>query len=344
MYSYDEDKLVLVTDGEPNLDIDDEVTLAHEYVHCFQYDAFDFKRLGKLEEKEDKNKANTEYSTAIEALMEGDATISSISYAGAKLGEQGFTDWINSAKEASSGDKEDSYPPFLERSFSFPYDQGADFALYLWQKGGWEELNKAYDNPPSTTEQVLHPEKYLAGEEAEDLKLPDLSDDLGKGWEQLDDDVFGEFDVYNYLLTILGDEGTCQRRRCRLGWRPHHPLLRQGLYRSRAGAHRPDVGHPRRRSPVLRSVPGFAPPGPWSGCRSRIAAWRGQAVGLGRRRRAHLHGAGQEGLHACRRHRPRGPGRGGRGHEPPFAGLDADASLTPASCASSLRLPSARLL
>ena len=216
MYSYDEDKLVLVTDGEPNLDIDDEVTLAHEYVHCFQYDAFDFKRLDKLEEKEDKNKANTEYSTAIEALMEGDATISSISYAGAKLGEQGFTDWINSVKEASSGDEEDSYPPFLERSFSFPYDQGADFALYLWQKGGWEELNKAYDNPPSTTEQVLHPEKYLEGEKAEDLKLPDLSDDLGKDWEQLDDDVFGEFDVYNYLLTILGDEELASRAAA--GW------------------------------------------------------------------------------------------------------------------------------
>jgi len=204
MYSYDEDKLVLVTDGEPNLDIDDEVTLAHEYVHCFQDAAFDFKRLGKLEEKEDKNKANTEYSTTIEALMEGDATISSISYAGANLGEEGFYDWINSAGEASSGDKEDSYPPFLERSFSFPYDQGADFALYLWQKGGWEELNKAYDNPPSTTEQVLHPEKYLAGEEAEDLKLPDLSDDLGEDWEQLSDDVFGEFDVYNWILTLQG--------------------------------------------------------------------------------------------------------------------------------------------
>jgi len=207
MYSNEEDKLVLVTDGELNLDIDDELILAHEYVHCFQYDAFDLKRLEKLEEKEDKSKANTEYSTAIEALMEGDATIISISYAGAKLGEQGFTDWINSVKEDSSGDKEDSYPPFLERSFSFPYDQGADFALYLWQKGGWEELNKAYDNPPSTTEQILHPEKYLEGEKAEDLKLPDLSDDLGKGWEQLDDDVFGEFDVYNYLLTLLGDEG-----------------------------------------------------------------------------------------------------------------------------------------
>jgi len=207
MYSYDEDELILVTDGATDLDIDDEVTLAHEYVHCFQYDAFDLKRLEKLEEKEDKKKANTDYSTTIEALLEGDATISSISYAGAKLGEQGFTDWINSAKEASSGDKEDGYPPFLERSFSFPYDQGADFALYLWQKGGWEELNKAYDNPPSTTEQILHPEKYLDGEKAEDLKLPDLSDDLGKGWEQLDDDVFGEFDVYNYLLTLLGDEG-----------------------------------------------------------------------------------------------------------------------------------------
>jgi hypothetical protein len=216
MYSYDEDELILVTDGATDLDIDDEVTLAHEYVHCFQDAAFDFKRLDKLEEKEDKNKANTEYSTAIEALMEGDATISSISYAGAKLGEQGFTDWINGVKQASSGGEKDSYPPFLERSFAFPYDQGTDFALYLWQKGGWEELNKAYDNPPSTTEQILHPEKYLAGEKAEDLKLPDLSDDLGKGWKQSDDDVFGEFDVYNYLLTLLGDEGLASRAAA--GW------------------------------------------------------------------------------------------------------------------------------
>ena len=207
LYSNDEDKLVLVTDGEINLDIDDELILAHEYVYCFQHDTFDFKRLGKLEEKEGKDQANTEYSTTIEALMEGDAMISAISYVGAKLGEEGFNDWIDSVKEASSGDEEDSYPPFLERSFDFPYDQGMDFALYLWKKGGWDELNKAYDNPPSTTEQILHPEKYLAGERAEDLKLPDLSDDLGKRWERLGDDVFGEFDVYNYLLTLLGDEG-----------------------------------------------------------------------------------------------------------------------------------------
>jgi hypothetical protein len=207
MYSNKEDKLVLVTDGEPNLNIDDEVTLAHEYVHCFQYGTFDFKRLGNLGDKEEEKKANTQYSDTIDALMEGDATMSSIFYARDKLGEEGFNNWVNGAGGGSSGNEEDSYPPALERYFNFPYDQGTDFALYLWKKGGWEELNKAYTNPPSTTEQILHPEKYLAGEKAEDLKLPDLSDDLGKDWKQLDDSVFGEFDVYNYLLTILGDEG-----------------------------------------------------------------------------------------------------------------------------------------
>jgi len=216
MYSNREDKLVLVTDGATDLGIDDEVTLAHEYVHCFQDAAFDLKRLEKLEEKEDKSKANTEYSTAIEALMEGDATISAGFYVRNKLGEEGFNNWANSDGEPSSGDEKSDFPPALERYFNFPYDQGTDFALYLWKKGGWEELNKAYDNPPSTTEQVLHPEKYLAGEKAEDLKLPDLSDDLGKGWEQLDDDVFGEFDVYNTLLTILGDEELASRAAA--GW------------------------------------------------------------------------------------------------------------------------------
>jgi len=207
MYSNKENKLVLVTDGEPNLSIDDEVTLAHEYVHCFQYDAFDFKRLGNLGDKEEEKKANTQYSDTIDALMEGDATMSSIFYARDKLGEEGFNNWVNGAGGGSSGNEEGHFPPALERYFNFPYDQGTNFALYLWKKGGWDELNKAYTNPPSTTEQILHPEKYLEGEKAEDLKLPDLSDDLGKDWKQLDDSVFGEFDVYNYLLTILGDEG-----------------------------------------------------------------------------------------------------------------------------------------
>jgi len=211
MYAFDEDKLVLVSDGDSDLSIDDEVILAHEYVHCFQDASLDYDRLYKMEEKENGKKANTEYSTAIDALIEGDASISAGAYARAKLGDEGYNNWLNSPDDDSaSGEEEEEkdFPPALERYFSFPYDYGAKFARFLRDRGGWEELDKAYDNPPSTTEQILHPEKYLAGEKAEDLKLPDLTDDLGKDWEQLDDDVFGEFDAYNYLLTLLGDEGT----------------------------------------------------------------------------------------------------------------------------------------
>ncbi len=204
LYSTDEDELVLIGDGELEIDLEDEFVLAHEYVHSFQDAAFDLDRLEELQKKEAEERHNTEYSTTIEALMEGDATMSAIEYVGLSLGEAGSIDWLLEAAGGASGFEDgESFPLALQRYLNFPYLEGSRFVLYLWAKGGWEEVNGAYENPPRTTEQILHPEKYLAGEEADDLKLPDLSGDLGEGWQQIDDSTFGEFDVYNYLMTAL---------------------------------------------------------------------------------------------------------------------------------------------
>jgi hypothetical protein len=218
LYSTDEDKLVLIGDGEAALNLEDEITLAHEYVHSFQDAAFDLDWLEELQEEEAEDRHNTEYSVTVQALMEGDATMSSIEYVGLELGEGGFIDWLlESAGELSEDDE--SFPPALQRYLNFPYIEGSQFVLYLWAKGGWEEVNKAYEDPPRTTEQILHPEKYLEGEKADELKLPDLSDDLGDGWEQIDDRVFGEFDVYNYLMTAVeGTETSSEHRHAADGW------------------------------------------------------------------------------------------------------------------------------
>ena len=208
LYFFDDDELVMIDDGGGQsavLNSDEGAEIAHEYVHSFQDSAFDYDHLVDLATKEKKDKSNTEYSVTIDALMEGDAQTASIAYIGQKLGYAGFQDWLNTASDSSEAQASDTEnantETALDRMGMFPYDQGMTFVLYLWYKGGWDQVDKAYDDPPKTTEQILHPQRYLDGDEPLDLKIPDLSKSLSKGWKQIDDSVFGEFDIYNYLLT-----------------------------------------------------------------------------------------------------------------------------------------------
>jgi uncharacterized protein (DUF736 family) len=52
-------------------------------------------------------------------------------------------------------------------------------------------------NPPLSTEQILHPDRYPDDSPAL-LDLPDFSEKLGEGWEEIDRNSLGEW--YTYLL------------------------------------------------------------------------------------------------------------------------------------------------
>jgi hypothetical protein len=100
----------------------------------------------------------------------------------------------------------------MARYYYFPYDQCFEFVGQLFLSGGlealnlmagWEAVNRAYDDMPTSTEQILHFDRYMLHETPAALSLTDISAQIGQGWEQLEDIVFGEFDVYNYLLTSL---------------------------------------------------------------------------------------------------------------------------------------------
>jgi hypothetical protein len=55
-------------------------------------------------------------------------------------------------------------PQVLQDQLVQPYLVGRDFARALLERGGWDALKQAWSRPPLSTEQVLHPEKYFAGE------------------------------------------------------------------------------------------------------------------------------------------------------------------------------------
>lgn len=52
-------------------------------------------------------------------------------------------------------------PPIVQEQLIAPYFQGRNFAVAVFERGGFPRLNDTLKSPPRSMEQVLHPEKYL---------------------------------------------------------------------------------------------------------------------------------------------------------------------------------------
>jgi hypothetical protein len=95
-------------------------------------------------------------------------------------------------KEAveSSGD----IPPFIMDTMMGAYLKGLKF-VFAVQEEGWAEVEKLYtEYPPQSTEQILHPEKWLAREAPATYQWPKFDKIAAlREWELLEDDVLGEF-------------------------------------------------------------------------------------------------------------------------------------------------------
>jgi hypothetical protein len=90
----------------------------------------------------------------------------------------------------------------------FPYLLGHEFVYYLYQQGGWEAVNYAYSNLPTTTEQILHPEKYVDGEGPVVVNDLPLSGILSPEWRLLKQEVLGEWE--SFLLLAYGSDEAAQ--------------------------------------------------------------------------------------------------------------------------------------
>ena len=67
-------------------------------------------------------------------------------------------------------------PRFLVRSSDFMWRRGGIFMETMRQQGGSGRLRYVYKHPPESTEQILHPEKYIAREAPAILDLRPLED------------------------------------------------------------------------------------------------------------------------------------------------------------------------
>jgi hypothetical protein len=56
-------------------------------------------------------------------------------------------------------------PPVVRDQLVLPYTTGSEFVRAVWERGGWAAVRRAWDRPPASTEEVLHPSKYFADEQ-----------------------------------------------------------------------------------------------------------------------------------------------------------------------------------
>ena len=166
-------------------------TLAHELTHALQDQNFDLSRLDKLSAA-----CQDERAEALLSLTEGDAVETQIRWARQDLS----SDEINQLQDEASSfpPPPASTPPFVQQMFLFPYGNGQAFVEALLNRDGERAVNNAFRNPPVSTEQILHPDKYPS-DMPQTVKIPDLSDRLGQGWSLLDQEDVGE----GWLLMLL---------------------------------------------------------------------------------------------------------------------------------------------
>ena len=184
---YDTDtKSLTVLDTDGQLDVASRITLAHETDHALQDQRWGLDALQNAVPKVEEDRAS-----AIQALVEGDATLLMTLWAakhaaGDLMGLDGAG--------LPGGDSLDGLPQVVQRQLLFPYLDGLTFLMRAWGPGGWDAVNAIWDAPPVSTEQVMHPEKY-PDELPVQVTLPDLAASLGDGWTQTGETVMGELNT-----------------------------------------------------------------------------------------------------------------------------------------------------
>ncbi|HEX3427427.1 MAG TPA: hypothetical protein VHS36_01365 [Candidatus Limnocylindrales bacterium] len=189
-----EDKKLYVVSKSGGLGPTEKVTFSHEFTHALQDQNFDLGSL-KLDEV-----GQGDRSFARLSLVEGDATLTMSQWEIRNLSQAELGQMLSGAGTDESLKVLMAMPPILRESLLFPYTVGLGWVSGLQASGGWQAVDAAFAHPPSSTEQIIHPEKYANGEQPIPVDLPkDLATRLGTGWKVALQDTFGEFQMQVWL-------------------------------------------------------------------------------------------------------------------------------------------------
>jgi len=180
------------------------LTLVHELTHALQDQHYDLNAVDlRLRDDWDASMAYTD-------LVEGDARAVETEFANPGSLNRPRCDDSSFAVSRSL-----NIPVIIQRELQAPYSDGV--CLISSDRSRLPDgVDSMFADPPRSTEQVLHPEKYLAGEEPRKVGLQPLAQTLGADWQQEASSTFGEFALQNLLL--LGVTDTATVKSAAAGW------------------------------------------------------------------------------------------------------------------------------
>ncbi len=199
--------LRIVDGGAPANRVLDETTLAHELVHALEDQRFNLRT--------DDLEASGDEAFAYAALVEGTATALMTEYE--RLHFRPEEALGGAAASAFAAPSTGDLPPCVLGQLLFPYLGGQEFVNELYATGGdsWRLVDLAHRvRPPASTEQVLHPRKYLRVEQPERVALSGIEAVLGPGWKRVEGATFGEWQTRELLRAGAGGGAS----RAAAGW------------------------------------------------------------------------------------------------------------------------------
>ena len=185
---------------------DQKEVMAHELTHALDDQYFHLRKW------QTAVRSNDDASLARDAVVEGSALAAMMDYT--------LTDMHTSVRElpdiapfiessvADQMDKDPNLakaPPFIRDELLFPYLEGAKFTQrVLKETGSWADFHEVFENPPASTQQILHPDLYFQKVVPERVSLPNLKSAMPRGYVQLDENIVGEFALSEVLKQFLG--------------------------------------------------------------------------------------------------------------------------------------------
>jgi hypothetical protein len=199
-YNRDDNNLLLPCDGF--MDAVHRLSYVQQFTHALLDQHF--LESETLERDDDICARDTQACLALNALIEGDASL---------VQEQ----WLRTfASDVDLEQLQDFYatyslpvfdaaPGFIKSQIAFPYLEGLFFVRTLYLGGGWAAVDQAYLQPPQSTEQILHPERYPRDLPVR-LTAPDLARLEELGWSPVYQDILGEWPLLKMLASHLPEQ------------------------------------------------------------------------------------------------------------------------------------------
>lgn len=192
-YDPDSNALYIPADIEPS---QLRVVVSHELVHALQDQYVSLDSIITQQGHNDRR-------SAAQAVLEGQATVAQISVLMPEQRPDTFpVGWfwqqrVVTARLQGQMAQFSRAPLWLREGLIFPYLGGADFVV--WFRHNHPE-GSVLATMPTSTEQILHPERFAAGDEPTELAFGTAPDTLRF------EDGLGEFETRLLLQQQLGDE------------------------------------------------------------------------------------------------------------------------------------------